>query len=154
MAISPALRSVSGNVESPYRGLNAFTEHDSVFFFGRNKATDEVLQVISQKSSAPGMVVISGMSSAGKSSLLHAGVLPELRARGIGSFPDSASWPCVIFTPGQKPLQNLAVRVGPLAGADPSSTLDSLRAQPDKGSGRSAGMQCSHGPERTGAGGV
>jgi hypothetical protein len=34
-AAPPALRSVTGHVESPYRGLNAFTEHDSGFFFGR-----------------------------------------------------------------------------------------------------------------------
>ena len=40
----PPLVSVSGVVDSPYRGLGAFGERDAAFFFGREAATTDVLE--------------------------------------------------------------------------------------------------------------
>jgi hypothetical protein len=40
----PPLASVSGSVDSPYRGLGAFEERDATFFFGREKAATQVLE--------------------------------------------------------------------------------------------------------------
>src|SRR6266496_1300740 len=106
----PPLVSVSGAIDSPYRGLGAFEEQDAAFFFGREAAATDVLERMSRCAAGPGLLVVSGVSGAGKSSLLRAGVLPRMRGAGLASVPGSASWPCLVFTPGRAPLDELAVR--------------------------------------------
>ena len=114
----PPLVSVSGAVDSPYRGLNAFDEQDAAFFYGREEAATQLLDRMSRMAAGPGLLVVSGVSGAGKSSLLRAGVLPRLRGARLASAPGSASWPCLVFTPTRAPLDELALRVAVLAGAD------------------------------------
>ena len=80
----PPLASVSGQVESPYRGLAAFGETDAPFYFGREEAAGQVLERMSHLAGGRGLLVVSGVSGAGKSSLLRAGVLPRLRGAGLG----------------------------------------------------------------------
>ncbi|MFE0253996.1 trypsin-like peptidase domain-containing protein [Streptomyces sp. NPDC059010] len=62
----------------PYRGLEPFREEDAEFFYGREadvrRVTDAVLR--------HPVVTVVGASGSGKSSLVRAGLLPELRARG------------------------------------------------------------------------
>jgi WD40 repeat protein len=128
----PPLASVSGVVESPYRGLGAFEERDAAFFFGREEAATEVLRRMSRAAAGgAGVVVVSGASGAGKSSLLRAGVLPRLRGAGLAGVPGAASWPCAVFAPGRSPLDELAVRVAPLAGADAGEVRRGLAAGPE-----------------------
>jgi hypothetical protein len=115
----------------PYRGLAAFGEQDAAFFFGREAATAEVLERMSRLLAGTGLQVVSGVSGAGKSSLLRAGLLPRIRAAGLAAAPGAASWPCVLFTPTHAPLDELALRVAPLAGADASAVRRGLAADPD-----------------------
>jgi len=61
---------------SPYRGLRAFEEQDAELFFGREAATAEVLERMSQHVAGAGLLMMSGVSGAGKSSLLRAGRSP------------------------------------------------------------------------------
>ena len=68
--------------DSPYRGLAAFEEQDAAFFFGREAATTHVLDRMSRCLTGAGLLVVSGVSGAGKSSLLRAGVLPRIREMG------------------------------------------------------------------------
>jgi WD40 repeat protein len=124
------LADVSGVIDSPYRGLNAFEERDAAFFFGREAAATHVLERMSQLLGGTGLLVVSGVSGAGKSSLLRAGVLPRLRGSGLGSAAGSASWPCLLFTPARAPLDELAVRVARLAGADAAGVRRELDANP------------------------
>ena len=126
----PPLVSMSGTITSPYRGLSAFEERDVALFFGRESAATHVLELMSQRLEGTGLVVVSGVSGAGKSSLLRAGVLPRLRGAGLGSVPEAASWPCLVFTPGREPLEELAVRVAPVAGADAAAILPGLSDHP------------------------
>jgi hypothetical protein len=77
-----------------------------------------------------GLLVVSGASGAGKSSLLRAGVLPRLRGAGLAAAPGAASWPCLVFTPGRVPLDELAVRVAVLAGVDSAAVRRELEADP------------------------
>jgi hypothetical protein len=99
--VAPApLVTVSGAITSPYRGLNAFEQRDVGLFFGRESAAAEVLERMSRCLDGPGLLVVSGVSGAGKSSLLRAGVLPRIRGAGLGSAPPAASWPCLVFTRG------------------------------------------------------
>jgi DNA-binding SARP family transcriptional activator len=63
----------------PYPGLRPFGPDDSEVFFGREEDIETLLERIQ-----PGVVVtIAGASGTGKSSLLLAGILPRLRARGV-----------------------------------------------------------------------
>jgi WD40 repeat protein len=128
----PPLVSVSGVVDSPYRGLGAFEEQDAAFFFGREAVTAQLLQRMSRSLAGAGLLVVSGVSGAGKSSLLRAGVLPRLRGVGLASAPGSAAWPCLVFTPTRDPLDELALRVAALAGADAAAVRRGLDTDPER----------------------
>ncbi len=71
----------------PYPGLRAFEETDAAVYFGRDGEIDEVRAVLNRRRSknAHGFVLVLGASGCGKSSLVRAGVLPQLRrASGTG----------------------------------------------------------------------
>jgi len=115
---------------SPYRGLAAFEEQDAGWFFGREAAAIALLDRMSRLLAGTGLLVVSGASGAGKSSLLRAGVLSRIRAEGLEAAPEAASWQRVLFTPTGAPLDELAVRVAPLAGADAAAVRRGLAADP------------------------
>ena len=128
--VPPPLAAISGVIDSPYRGLSAFEERDAAFFFGREAAATQILARMSRQVDGAGLLVVSGVSGAGKSSLLRAGVLPRLRGTGLVSVREAASWPCLFFTPARAPLEELAVRVAGLAGLDAASVRRTLAADP------------------------
>jgi transcriptional regulator with XRE-family HTH domain len=117
-------------IASPYRGLSMFEEQDAGFFFGREAATIEVLDRMSHLIAGGGLLMVSGVSGAGKSSLLRAGVLPRLRVAGLASAPGSALWPCRVFTPTRAPLDELALQVAVLAGAEAGAVRRGLEIDP------------------------
>jgi hypothetical protein len=59
---------------SPYKGLEAFGQEDAALFFGRRAVADELERVVN----ARGLVPLVGASGVGKSSVVHAGLLPRL----------------------------------------------------------------------------
>lgn len=126
----PPMVDISGTITSPYRGLAAFEERDAALFFGRESAATEVLHRMSTQLHGQALMVVSGVSGAGKSSLLRAGVLPRIRGAGLGSGPGSRSWPCVVLTPGHAPLNQLATRVASMAGIDAASIRRGLDDDP------------------------
>jgi hypothetical protein len=126
----PPLISVSGAVESPYRGLGAFDERDAAFFFGREDAATAVLEHMSRHLDGLGLLIVSGVSGAGKSSLLRAGVLPRLRGSGLAGVPEAAAWPCLVFTLSRAPLDELAVAVASVAGVDAAGVRAGLGTDP------------------------
>ena len=79
----------------PYRGLEAFTEQDTMWFHGRGSAVDQVLAAVDTHRQA---VLLLGPSGAGKSSLVQAGVLPAV---ADGRLPGSDLWLQVCVRPGQ-----------------------------------------------------
>ncbi|WP_280256251.1 hypothetical protein [Nocardia abscessus] len=130
--VAPApLIGVAGEVESPYRGLGWFSERDAPFFFGRDAAIDEMLQRLSQRVRQPGILLVSGVSGAGKSSLLRAGVLPRIRGQGLEQTPQAHSWPCVVLTAGHDPLDEMALSIAQVAGADAAVVRRELREDPE-----------------------
>jgi WD40 repeat protein/class 3 adenylate cyclase len=124
-------RASGAAVDSPYRGLSAFEEQDAAWFFGREAATTEVVERLTRQLEGAGLLVVSGVSGAGKSSLLKAGVLPRIRGAGLPSAPESAWWPCLVFTPTREPLDELALRVALLAGADAAAVRRGVATDPE-----------------------
>jgi len=116
---------------SPYRGLSWFEEQDAALFFGREAATAQVLERMSRHRQGAGLVAVSGVSGAGKSSLLRAGVLPRIRATGLVSAPEATSWPFLVLTPTRAPLDELALRVALLGGPDAMAVRRWLDADPE-----------------------
>ncbi|MER6409218.1 AAA family ATPase [Streptomyces viridosporus] len=64
----------------PFRGLDVFEEGDAAFFHGRE---DDIERLAASIAGRPFTVVV-GPSGSGKSSLIRAGLLPRLRADGMG----------------------------------------------------------------------
>jgi DNA-binding beta-propeller fold protein YncE len=128
----PPQAGVSGAVDSPYRGLNFFREEDAPFFFGREAAATEILDRLSKRLDQTGLLVVSGVSGAGKSSLLRAGVLPRIRGKGLANAPRAARWPCLVITPTRTPLNELACGVALLTKTDAASIRRELDDDPGK----------------------
>ncbi len=63
-------------LENPWPGLAPYTEQQHELFFGREAETEELLRLIQRET----LTVLFGRSGSGKSSLLHAGVIPRLRS--------------------------------------------------------------------------
>ena len=61
--------------QRPYRGMQQFSEQHKDLFFGRSKPVDEIFDLLKNNL----LTVIFGKSGIGKSSLINAGLLPELR---------------------------------------------------------------------------
>ncbi len=103
-------RAVIGE-ECPYRGLAAFGEGDAKYFFGR---TNEIRTALGQLETWPLLAVI-GPSGVGKSSFVHAGLVPAVRASG-------GNWQIRVLRPGRSPLASL----GSVLGDDPARVTEIL----------------------------
>ncbi len=66
---------ISSDMDSPYRGLTPYTERDAAYFFGR---TTEIATLTANLEVAR-LTIFYGPSGVGKSSVLRAGVIHQLR---------------------------------------------------------------------------
>lgn len=87
---------------SPYPGLRPFLDHEAGLLLGREQQVKEVIERLCkeliERPFKTHFVAVIGGSGSGKSSLVRAGVVPELRGYGI---PDAGDyWIPVIVTPG------------------------------------------------------
>ena len=114
----------------PYRGLLPFGETDAEVFYGRERLAAELAARLATRVSRGGLVVVTGASGAGKSSLLRAGLLPIL-SRGQ-QVPGSGHWPHTVMTPTKDPLTELATCVAALDGTDTVAVRDQLVQHPDQ----------------------
>ncbi|MFB4262263.1 hypothetical protein [Nonomuraea sp. GTA35] len=113
----------------PYRGLWPFEPEHADVFHGRERMTADLVGKVAETLEIGGMVVVTGASGAGKSSLLRAGLVPAL-ARGA-LLPGSQNWPRVLITPGRTPLDELAAHVAALGRMDTISVRDGLSRRPE-----------------------
>jgi len=105
----------------PYRGLDAFGEEDAGWFFGRES---ETLALLRRLDGNP-LVALAGASGAGKTSLVRAGLVRQLRERGI-------RWEILELRPGPSPLRMLARRMAELTGEKEQDLHDTLRDEPGR----------------------
>ncbi|MGH3925288.1 MAG: hypothetical protein ACRDTT_20915, partial [Pseudonocardiaceae bacterium] len=117
----------TATAECPYPGLASFGPEQARWFFGREQLTAELLTRLDARLRTGGVQAMVAPSGAGKSSLLHAGLLPKL---GDGALPGSGRWPTVVFTPTAHPLTALATQIAALTGADPVALAEQLAADP------------------------
>lgn len=69
---------------SPYRGLQAFDFEQAAVFFGRAKAERTVTEALVRRAAeGSAFMLLLGASGSGKSSLVRAGILPDLMAPGV-----------------------------------------------------------------------
>ena len=101
---------VGGSLEerNPYKGLRAFEEGDAADFFGRERLTEHLIDRVG----ATRFLAVVGPSGSGKSSVVRAGLVPELRR---GALPGSERWLVVDMFPGAYPLEELEAVLARLA---------------------------------------
>ncbi|MBS0261396.1 MAG: formylglycine-generating enzyme family protein [Planctomycetes bacterium] len=87
---------------APYPGLRPFEENDAPRFFGRGVQKRQMLKRLEQVH----FLAVIGTSGCGKSSLVHAGLLPALRQGWL--LGTGTEWKMAKLRPGDSPLRNLA----------------------------------------------
>ncbi|WP_434587550.1 nSTAND1 domain-containing NTPase [Streptomyces sp. A5-4] len=112
----------------PYRGLAAFGPADAQWFFGRDRATAELVARLAERVGHGPLAVVAS-SGAGKSSLLRAGLVPALR-RGALPGAGSGNWPMVVCTPTAHPLKELLRCVSDALGRGLGVSAEALCGQP------------------------
>src|ERR1700722_5347727 len=96
--VNPVLGS-SLSQRHPFPGLRPYEEADADWFFGRSGEINDLLKRLRRLH----FIAIVGASGCGKSSLVRAGLLPQVRQ----GFLD-AEWQIAVFRPGGRPIVNLA----------------------------------------------
>ena len=79
--MTPTSTAITGPVSCPYPGLRPFRPDEAVVFFGRDEQVDQLLQRLGRQR----FLAVVGTSGCGKSSLVHAGLIPALRTGLLGS---------------------------------------------------------------------
>tara|TARA_Y100001934_G_scaffold280950_1_gene389093 strand:- start:710 stop:5620 length:4911 start_codon:yes stop_codon:yes gene_type:complete len=90
------------NTFNPFPGLRPFQIEEKFLFFGREEQTSELLTRLRKTR----FLAVVGVSGSGKSSLVRAGLLPELHGGTMATA--GSSWEVAVMRPGGDPLTNLA----------------------------------------------
>lgn len=96
----------------PYRGLLYFREEDAPFFFGREAAITQLVSAVQQHS----LVAVVGASGSGKSSVVRAGLVPELRKS------HDRVWEVATLVPTDRPIHAMAAALMPFLEPDIDET--------------------------------
>ena len=111
---------------NPFPGLRSFKPSEADRFFGRQQQIDALVARLAE---VP-LVAVSGASGCGKSSLVLAGLLNELKRQHDAD--DETDWRPVVMRPGSRPIANLATALAAALGsnAEPAPTNDSAGDDP------------------------
>ena len=96
----------------PYRGLLYFREEDAPFFFGREAAINQIVSAVQQHN----LVAVVGASGSGMSSVVRAGLVPELRKAR------DRVWEVTTIVPTDRPVHALAAVLTPFLEPDMRET--------------------------------
>jgi len=134
-------QALTGPLECPYQGLYAFQVEDAPVFFGREVVTERLVEAVQEQA----MVAVIGPSGSGKSSLVYAGLMAQLRGRnGVEESQENSreltrsretwliddrspeeTWLIADFRPSTNPFQSLANALIPLLEPE-MSEIDQL----------------------------
>ncbi|TWP52323.1 hypothetical protein FKR81_12225 [Lentzea tibetensis] len=95
--------------QSPYVGLKPFQAADAHRFFGRDRLTSELLDLVTERR----FIGVFGASGVGKSSVLRAGLIAR------------TDLPVMLFTPGADPLDEVAMQLATVR----DESVKALRAE-------------------------
>lgn len=85
---------------SPYRGLQVFDQEHAAVFFGRERAERDITEaLVRHAGEGAAFMLVLGASGSGKSSLVRAGLLPDLVAPGVVA--GVSCWRQVIVDPAR-----------------------------------------------------
>jgi WD40 repeat protein/transcriptional regulator with XRE-family HTH domain len=112
----------------PYLGLMPFQERDAKIFYGRGELVAQLVQRLAERLGQSGILLVTGESGVGKSSLLRAGLMPLLAAGALGA--GSQRWPRRVIRPTGRPLRELAIGLADVANTDPDFVYRTLSAVP------------------------
>ena len=110
---------------NPFPGLRAFKPGEADRFFGRQQQVDDLVARLGQ---VP-FIAVSGASGCGKSSLVLAGLLNELKRRHTDDF--ETDWRPVVMRPGNRPIANLAAPLAEALEAEPATATPAPREAGD-----------------------
>jgi hypothetical protein len=120
----PSPSHLADNLKARYPGVKPFTAEEKDLFFGREKDIEDLYRLIFIKQT----VVLYGKSGYGKSSLLNAGIIPQLQAEG--------AWTCLSirfnnFSEREEaeqvsPADNIKLRLKQGLDKDATSVIDSV----------------------------
>ncbi|WP_328665838.1 AAA family ATPase [Streptomyces sp. NBC_00322] len=116
--------------ECPYLGLAPFGQEQAEVFYGREKPTAQLVHTLADRLDRPGILIVSGASGAGKSSLVRAGLLPALADGALSA--ESARWPVAVMHPTSQPRDELARALAKVAGRDPEAIRTVLESSPER----------------------
>jgi DNA-binding SARP family transcriptional activator/serine/threonine protein kinase len=102
---------------NPYKGLLPFDEADRADFYGR----DDVVETLVAGVGANGLTAVIGASGSGKSSVVMAGLIPQLRD---GALPGSDEWSIVRMVPGTDPFDEFHLGLRSTAVGHPMTLPD------------------------------
>ncbi|MFG2004589.1 AAA family ATPase [Spirillospora sp. NPDC048911] len=116
----------------PYQGLAPFEADRTELFFGRARATRGLLDRLAPRVRERGSILlVSGASGVGKSSLLRAGLIPAL-AEGMLPVSGSEHWPRLLITPTSDPSHALAEAWAKAHGGSVDEVAGRLRDDPGR----------------------
>jgi hypothetical protein len=116
----------------PYQGGAPFEEGTREVFFGRGRPTRGLLDLLGRRlREGAAVLLVSGGSGVGKSSLLRAGLMPAL-ATGALPVAGSREWPRMLITPAPEPMRALAEAWARAYGGDAGVLHRGLRDAPEQ----------------------
>ena len=109
---------------NPYRGLRTYDAEHRALFFGRTRP----LQLALERLRAESLLVVTGDSGVGKSSLCAAGVVPAVAE---GALEDGRRWLVARAVPGRTPARNIAAALAHLLGIAADRIEDTFATAPE-----------------------
>lgn len=153
---------------NPFVGLSSFGREHSHIFFGRNREINELLNLISpsgeyanttgrqRNNRASRWLQIDGASGSGKSSIIAAGLIPEIEKGALCWRSEIDSWKIIgPIVPGAQPVERLAEAIAKAIEQDPArrdmaAMLSRFTNNADKNTKALAYALRSYAPERGG----
>jgi WD40 repeat protein/serine/threonine protein kinase len=110
--------------KNPYKGLRAFQQADADDFFGRDELVQELIDHLAVTGNNHDFLAVVGPSGSGKSSIVKAGMLPQIQN---GALNHEVRWYTAEMVTGTHPLEELEAALLAIATTEMPGLMDQLR---------------------------